>query len=106
MNGPYYERGTNYYHVVATEPPKTQPGEVRIVALSLAELIKLSDKGKCYILKIVEALFLPFNFIGYESISHQKKTISTQCVKEIQTILDTPTIKWKRSGRKMCILSY
>ena len=69
VNGPYYERGTNYFHVMATEPPQTQPGEVRIVALSLAELNKLSAAENCYTLKSVEALFLPSNFIGYESIS-------------------------------------
>ena len=66
------------------------------MALSLAELNRLSDGEKCYTLKRVEALFIPFNFIGYESISHpEKKVISPERVKEIQMLLDMPTEDFK-----------
>ena len=66
------------------------------MALSLADSNRLSEKEKCYTLKRAEALFIPFNFIGYESICHpEKKAISSQRVKEIQMILDTPTEDFK-----------
>ena len=94
VNGPYYERGTNYFHVKANQLPQTQPGDVKIVALSQAELNKLSDKEKCFTLKRVEALFMPFQFIGYEC-HPEKKVISHERIKEIQTILDTPTEDFK-----------
>ena len=81
INGPIYERGTNYYHVVASQLPQTQSGDVRVVALSLPELNKPSDKEKCYTLKRVEALFLPFQFIGYECHA-EKKAISSERVKD------------------------
>ena len=73
VNGPFYEQGTNYYHVHAHEMPRSQPGEVRIVALSLEELKKLSDKEKCYTLGRVMALFIPFHFIAYKPICHPEK---------------------------------
>ena len=62
VNGPIYERETNYFHVVATQLTQRQPEDVTIVALSLAELNKLPDKEKCYTAKRVEALFIPFSF--------------------------------------------
>ena len=77
---------------MATQLPRTQSGEVRIVALSLPELNKLTDKEKCYTLKRVEKLFIPLNFVDYEIICYpKKKIISPSRIKGIHTILDMPT---------------
>ena len=95
VNGPIHERGINYFHVKANKLPQTQSADVKIVALNLSELNRLSDKEKCYTLKRVEALFAPFQFIGYESICSEKKAISPERIKEIQMILDTPTEEFK-----------
>ena len=96
VNGPYCERGVNYFHVKSNQLPETQAGDVIVVSLSLADLNRLNEKEKYYTLKRVEALFIPFNFIEYESICHpEKKAISPQHVKEIQTLLDTPTEDFK-----------